>query len=204
MLTLEIYQILSSNKKIIYTVIYRKFETIWSSGKNVIKWYFCQSYQFGNSFGVVYDDLRTLNFYGELKADFTKNITIGLNGTFSKFFTTYQEEAWNLPSIKLGATINVNITKKWFAGANVFYVGERKDIVYIQSMITIFPPAYYPEMTNIKGYFDANLNIGYNHSDRLTGFLKFNNIANQSYQKWMNYPVQGLQVLLGASYKFDF
>ena len=163
-----------------------------------------ESYQFGNSFGVVYDDIRTVSLFGELKADFSKNVTIGLNGSYSRFFTTFQEEAWNLPTLKIGSDINVNITKKWFAGANVFYVGERKDIVYIQSMITIFPPAYYPETTNIKGYFDANLNIGYNHSDRLTGFLKFNNIANQSYQKWMNYPVQALQVVLGVSYKFDF
>lgn len=163
-----------------------------------------ESYQFGNSFGVVYDDIRTVSLFGELKADFSKNVTIGLNGSYSRFFTTFQEQAWNLPILKIGSDINVNITNKWFAGANVFYVGERKDIVYIQSMITIFPPAYYPETTNIKGYFDANLNIGYNHSDRLTGFLKFNNIANQSYQKWLNYPVQALQVVLGASYKFDF
>ena len=163
-----------------------------------------ESYQFGNSFGVVYDDIRTVSLFGELKADFSKDVTIGLNGSYSRFFTTFQEEAWNLPTLKIGSEINVNITKKWFAGANVFYVGERKDIVYIQSMITIFPPAYYPETTNVKGYFDANLNIGYNHSDRLTGFLKFNNIANQSYQKWLNYSVQALQVVLGASYKFDF
>jgi hypothetical protein len=163
-----------------------------------------ESYQFGNSFGVVYDDIRTVSLFGELKADFSKNVTLGLNGSYNRFFTTFQEEAWNLPAIKLGSEIKVNITKKWFAGANVFYLGERKDIVYIQSMITIFPPAYYPETTTIKGYFDANLNIGYNHSERLTGFLKFNNIANQSYQKWLNYPVQALQVVLGASYKFDF
>ena len=163
-----------------------------------------ESYQFGNSFGIVYDDIKTMNLFGEIKADYTKNVSIGLNASYSRFFTTYQEEAWNLPNFKLGATINVNITKKWFAGANVFYIGERKDLVYIQSMITIFPPAYYPETTNLKSYFDANFNIGYNHSDRLTGFLKFNNIANQSYQKWMNYPVQGFQVVLGASYKFDF
>ncbi len=163
-----------------------------------------ESYQFGNSFGVVYDDIRTVSLFGELKADFSKDVTIGLNGSYSRFFTTFHEEAWNLPTLKIGSDINVNITKKWFAGANVFYVGERKDIVYIQSMITIFPPAYYPETTNIKGYLDANLNIGYNHSDRLTGFLKFNNIANQSYQKWLNYPVQALQIVLGASYKFDF
>ncbi len=163
-----------------------------------------ESYQFGNSFGIVYDDIKTMNLFGEIKADYTKNVSIGLNASYSRFFTTYQEEAWNLPNLKLGATINVNITKKWFAGANVFYIGERKDLVYKQSMITIFPPAYYPETTNLKSYFDANFNIGYNHSDRLTGFLKFNNIANQSYQKWMNYPVQGFQVVLGASYKFDF
>ncbi len=163
-----------------------------------------ENYQFGNSFGVVYDDVKTMNLYGELKADYTKNVSIGLNASYSRFFTTYQEEAWNLPTLKLGANLNVNITKKWFAVANVFYVGERKDVVYIQSMITIFPPAYYPETANLKSYFDANFNLGYQHNDRLTGFLKFNNIANQSYQKWMNYPVQGLQVLLGASYKFDF
>ena len=163
-----------------------------------------ESYQFGNSFGIVYDDIKTMNLFGEIKADYTKNVSIGLNASYSRFFTTYQEEAWNLPNLKLGATINVNITKKWFAVANVFYIGERKDLVYKQSMITIFPPAYYPETTNLKSYFDANFNIGYNHSDRLTGFLKFNNIANQSYQKWMNYPVQGFQVVLGASYKFDF
>ena len=163
-----------------------------------------ESYQFGNSFGIVYDDIKTMNLFGEIKADYTKNVSIGLNASYSRFFTTYQEEAWNLPNLKLVATINVNITKKWFAGANVFYIGERKDLVYKQSMITIFPPAYYPETTNLKSYFDANFNIGYNHSDRLTGFLKFNNIANQSYQKWMNYPVQGFQVVLGASYKFDF
>lgn len=162
-----------------------------------------ESYQFGNSFGVVYDNLKTLNLFGELKAEFSKNISFGLNGSFSRYYTNYQEEAWNLPTIKLGSNLNVNITKKWFAGANLFFVGERKDIVYQQSMITIFPPVYYPETINLKSYFDANLNIGYNHSDRLTGFLKFNNIANQSYQKWLNYPVQALQVVLGASYKFD-
>jgi hypothetical protein len=158
-----------------------------------------ESYQFGNSFGVVYDNIKTVGLFGELKAEFSKNISIGLNGTYSQFFGTFQEEAWNLPSIKLGSNINVNISKKWFAGANVFYVGERKEFKLIA-----FEPAYIEGIQTLKSYFDANFNIGYNHSERLTGFLKFNNIANQSYQKWLNYPVQALQVVLGASYKFDF
>ena len=163
-----------------------------------------ESYQFGNSFGVVYDDMKTVRFFGELNADFSKKVSFGINGTFCSYSTQNQEEAWNLPSIKLGSNLNVSITKKWYAGANVFFIGERKDIVYIQSLIAVFPPEYYPETTTLKSYLDANLHAGYKHSERLTGFLKLNNIANQSYQRWLNYPVQGFQVILGASYKFDF
>jgi hypothetical protein len=163
-----------------------------------------ESYQFGNSFGVVYDDMKTVRFFGELNADFSKKVSFGINGTFSSYSTHHQEEAWNLPSLKLGSNLNVIINKKWYAGANVFFVGERKDIVYIQSLIAVFPPEYYPETTILKSYFDANLHVGYKHSERLTGFLKLNNIGNQAYQRWLNYPVQGFQVVLGANYKFDF
>ncbi len=157
-----------------------------------------EDYEFGNSFGVVYDDIKTVRFFSELNADFSKKVSFGINGTFSSYSTHFQEEAWNLPAIQLGSNLNVTITKKWYAGANVFFVGERKDL---QVNTDIFA---FPRITTISSYFDANLNVGYKHSERLTGFLKFNNIGNQAYQRWMNYPVQGFQVILGASYKFDF
>ena len=56
----------------------------------------------------------------------------------------------------------------------------------------------------LKSFFDANAHLGYKFSERLTFFLKLNNIGNQAYEKWLNYPVQGFQVLGGANYKFDF
>ncbi len=157
-----------------------------------------EDYEFGNSLGVVYDDMKTVRFFGELNADFSKNVSFGINGTFSSYSTHFQEEAWNLPAIKLGSNLNVIITKKWYAGANVFFVGERKDLQVNTDIFAL------PSITAISSYFDANLNVGYKHSERLTGFLKLNNIGNQAYQRWLNYPVQGFQVILGASYKFDF
>ena len=33
---------------------------------------------------------------------------------------------------------------------------------------------------------------------------KVNNIANNGYQRWQNFPVQSIQFLAGATYKFDF
>jgi len=156
-----------------------------------------QNYAFGNSFGVVYDDVRTFRFYGELKADFSQNVSFGINGTFNSYKFDGLE-AWNLPSMKLSSNLDVNITKQWYAGLNVFYVGERKDM---QSNLNL---GVDPVVTTLKSYFDANAHVGYKYNERLTFFLKLNNIGNQAYQKWMNYPVQGFQVLVGGNYKFDF
>jgi hypothetical protein len=61
-------------------------------------------FTFGNSFNVVYDKMKTISFFGELKADFSKNISFGINGTFSSFSTDAEKEAWNLPAIQLATT----------------------------------------------------------------------------------------------------
>ncbi|MDI6031741.1 TonB-dependent receptor [Flavobacterium sp. LB2P84] len=155
-------------------------------------------YAYGNSFQVVYDDMKTLSFYGELKADFSEDVTFGINGAFSSYTNDLQQEAWNLPTIKINSNLDFNITEKWFAGANVFYVGERKDFQINTNFVTNAAPV------TLKSYFDVNANVGFKYSDRLTAFARANNITNNAYQKWLNYPVQGFQVILGVNYKFDF
>ena len=157
-----------------------------------------ENFGFGNSFGVVYDNLKTISFFGELKANFSKTFDFGINATFSSYNSDLEQEAWNLPQISVSSNLDVNITSKWFAGANLFYVGKRKDIQQNLMLLSLTNPI------TLNGYFDANLNVGYKYNERLTAFLKANNIANQAYQKWLNFPVQQLQLVLGANYKFDF
>ena len=158
-----------------------------------------EAYAFGNSFGVVYDTMKTISFFGELNADFSKNVSFGINGTFSHFTTTFQEEAWNLPAIKLGSSLDIKITEKWSAGTHLFFVGDRKDKQQEITSITTTTTLY-----TLGSYFDLNLQASYQYNKRLGGFLKLNNIANQSYEKWLHTPVQGFQLVLGANYKFDF
>ncbi len=159
-------------------------------------------YAYGNSLQVVYDNVKTVRFFGELKADITEAISFGANGAFSVYNTKTQAEAWNLPAIQLNANLDYTINTKWYAGADVFFVGSRKDLQINTDLITFLPLTYVP--TTLKSYIDLNAHVGYKHSERLTAFFKANNIANQAYQKWLNYPVQGFQVVLGANYKFDF
>jgi hypothetical protein len=155
-----------------------------------------EPYNFGNSWELWYDDLRTLSFFGELKADFSETVRFGINGTYFNY-STDQAEAWNMPNIKMGASLDVDITEKWFAGANVFFIGERKDRV-----VAAFDAPR--DIVTLDSYFDVNANVGYKYSERLTGFLRLNNITGQNYEKWYNFPVQGFQFMLGASYKFNF
>lgn len=160
-----------------------------------------EAYEYGNSFGIVYDQVKTLSFSGELKADFSKNVSAGINGEFHQYDPRFGTEVWNLPEIKFGANLDVNITPKLYAGANVFFVGERKDQLLRTNVIPLFPVS---NTVNVDSYFDANAHVGYKINERFAAFLKLNNIANQNYEKWLNYPVQSFQVMLGGNYKFDF
>lgn len=159
-----------------------------------------ENYEYGNSFGIVYDKVRTFSFFGELKADFTKEIAFAVNGTFNSYKLDDEADAWNLPAFKLESYLDVDFFKKWNANVRLFYVGSRKDSQLNTDIVYITAPA----ATTLAGYFDANAKIGYKYNERITGFLKFNNLFNQNYSVWMNFPVQQFQVLLGASYKFDF
>ncbi len=163
-----------------------------------------EGYAYGNSFGVVYDNVKTMSLFGELKADFSKNLTLGINGTYNNYSSDTQAEAWNLPQLKIGTTLDFDINKKWYVGANVFFVGERKDLVSIQNDAAVFPPMFDSTEVALDSYFDLNAHVGFKYNARLTAFLKGNNLANQQYNRWANFPVQGIQVLLGANYKFDF
>lgn len=158
-----------------------------------------KTYQYGNSFSVVYDDVSTFNIGGELSVDVNRNFKLGLKADFFAYSTDNESEAWNLPNITSSLFMDYQIDKNWFAGASLFYTGERKDQVY-DSMVA---PVTFTSKT-LDGYFDANAHVGYHINDRLSVFVKGNNLANQNYQRWLNYPVQSIQIIGGATYKFNF
>ncbi|WP_339752325.1 TonB-dependent receptor [uncultured Winogradskyella sp.] len=159
-----------------------------------------ENYQYGNSFGVVYDDVTTFSVAGELNIDVNRNFTLGFKGEYFSYNTDTQAEAWNLPDITGSIFLDFQISEQWYAGASAFFVGERKDQSSIVGTL-IFEP---PTTITLDSYFDANAHVGYKVNDQLSAFAKVNNIANQNYQRWLNFPVQGIQFLAGATYQFDF
>lgn len=162
-------------------------------------------YMFGNSFGVQYGDVKTLNLFGELRFDFEENVSIGVHGEYNNY-NTNSLEAWNLPKVKAGADFKFDFTEQWFAGVDVFYVGKRKDVFVIDStgLIGDYNTWEDPSVVELKDYVDLNMKVGYRPTKNWTLFLKANNLFNQKYNQWDNFKVQGVQIMGGAMYKFDF
>jgi len=163
-----------------------------TDGTNVV----LEGYEAGNSFQVIYDDVSTIHASAELIVDLTKNFKFGGNIEFNSYSLTLEDEAWNLPLIKSTLIARYSRTK-WNAGANFFFVSDRKDELTILPLDTTDP------ITN-SAYFDINLDALYNINDKVSVFLNLNNLLNTNYQQYTNFKVQGFQVIGGLKYKFNF
>lgn len=156
-----------------------------------------KGYEYGNSFNVYYDDVKTTSIFSEIEYDYSNNLSFGLQGTYNIYKLENATEAWNLPTIE--TSISTKYKKnKWFANADVFYVSERKDGLYSSQ----FPSAV-SKIEIIDSFVDVNVNGGYHFNDKFSTFLKLNNILNTDYQRFANFNTQGFQILGGIAYKFD-
>jgi hypothetical protein len=81
-----------------------------------------------------------------------------------------------LPTIKLNST-SILTSLKVVCRVRLFYVGERKDY---QMNSDIIYSCSSENPTILKSYFDVNAHLGYKYNSQLTGFVRANNITNNT------------------------
>lgn len=160
-----------------------------------------QGFQYGNSFGLLYDRISTLSFFGELNFDFSDDVKIGLSGEYNNYNAEFYDHAYHLPQAKVNGNVLINFTKQWFTDINIAYIGQRYQNVPSETVNGV--TTYFSDK-KIGDFTDFNMTVGYRPTSQWTVFLKGNNIFNQKYYRFNQYQVQGVQVLGGAMYKFDF
>ena len=156
----------------------------------------------GNSFTIVYDDVKTLNISGALQVNINQNFKLSLVADYFNYETSVNEYAWNLPNITGRLQVEYDISKAWFAGSSLFYTGERKEL--LSTFGGIISPSFNTEVKTIESFIDANAHVGYRINDQFTAFVKGNNLSGQNYEQWTGFLVQGIQILGGVIYQFDF
>ena len=159
------------------------------------------NYNQGNSFGLVYDDVDVINVSGALEIDMGQKLNVRLKGDLYKYTSDVEPTAWNLPEFEASLFLDYQLTDKLSIAANLFYWGSRQDTTNFEG--PFIPEPMTPNVT-LNAFLDANFQIAYEITNQFGAFVKVNNIANNSYNRWNHYPVQGFQILGGVSYKFDF
>ncbi|PRP67233.1 hypothetical protein BST86_09030 [Nonlabens agnitus] len=152
--------------------------------------------ELGNVFFTEYADVATTFFGGSLSVDISSKFNMTLNGRSMNYDVTnaadIENTASQLPEFTADVVGTYQITDKLDIGTTVYFVGERD--VYRTGL----------GVESLDSFVDLNVDANYKINPRLTVFLRGNNLTGGNYQYYLDYPVQDLQVLGGAVYKFDF
>ncbi len=169
--------------------------------------FFVNSGSDSSRFEVVYDDKSTVfNINAELGFRISEMYTLGSRLDLYQYDLNLQQEAWHRPTWEVRVNNQIKPVEQLLIQANVNFMGGLKargmpispDLGSIGGIMVdqVF------EVENLKTIADLQLKADYKITDRISVFAEGNNILNGKNTRWLNYPVRGIQLIGGASFKF--
>jgi hypothetical protein len=98
---------------------------------------------------------------------------------------------WHLPQYRGEVLANIHLYKKLLLQTSSTVLGGIRGLDSVTQRTVALPVA-----------IDLNVKLDYLLSDRFALFLRGENLLNNQYRLFLNYPVRGLQVLVGGTYNF--
>ena len=148
-----------------------------------------------NSFNAVQDTVHVFSFYAEIEYKLMKDLNVSANLMLNNYTSSSHSKVYNKPNLKISAAVDYRFMEDFTVGTSMYFVGQRS---YLNNPVS----ATVTEEGDLPSYFDLNFSAGYDVTKKLGTFLRLNNVINQKYELYKNYPVQGFQVMAGVTYKF--
>jgi hypothetical protein len=154
----------------------------------------------GNKFAVVYDngDSRVNGFTGELDYKASDDVDVFGRVEFKDYQLAEQAQAWNLPKFKLTAGTAIHINNKVDITGSLLLRGTTYDIPYADALSlksTVTP-------TTIGSFVDLSGGVNYKVTDKISVFVKVNNILDRTNTTWLYYPDYGFNIFGGVGFAF--
>jgi hypothetical protein len=159
-----------------------------------------------NTFDVLYDDINLLKFNIEIFHASSERLNLLLSGNYYAYNLEEQAEAWNMPNWDATFSVDYKITEQLSMGADIYLIGGRKALIKeslgyeAATEESSVPPIN--KSFNLDTAFDLNINANYQITQKFAVFGQLNNFGFQQYQRWLGYPVQSFNALVGISFAF--
>lgn len=145
----------------------------------------------GNQFGVVYDNIKLLQYFGEISVSPNEALSFNVKANYKDYEMTNEAKAWHKPSFDLSFTTRYSLRQKIILKADILAIGKR--FVKLDDNVTT---------GELESAIDVNFGAEYRYSRVLSGFIQLNNLLSDGYYEWNYYPTYGFNVLVGISYSF--
>ena len=146
-----------------------------------------------NRFDLVYDDARIMKFSGELGFRSGTDLGILFRAAYQIYDMDREAEAWHKPGLELSLegfyVIMENLTLK----ANLHSRGKMYARTFENNQ---------PASIAVDGWLDLGVGAEYRFSRQFSAFLNLNNLLNNGYYLWYQYPVQSLNLMAGIGFSF--
>jgi hypothetical protein len=145
----------------------------------------------GKNFRIVYEPkLNVFNVHGEITYIQGEQFTATAGLTLRNFKARQEYRAWGMLPLELNANLRWEILKD----------------LWLKADLWTFDGAAYrgPDQLprTASGGFDLNAGLEFRITRQLNLWLQMNNILNDKYQRWNQYPVYGFNILGGVIFSF--
>lgn len=151
--------------------------------------------QLYNHFDILYDNTSLVTVSGQLKHQLKEKINLIAQGNYYLYKPKNLTRAYHKPDFDLTFSGIYNLQSKIILRGDIVIMGKQWALTQVtDSLNTTLAPK------RLNGWVDANLEAEYRYSKMLSFFVKLNNIANQRYYRWENYPSQRFNAMIGLSF----
>jgi hypothetical protein len=146
-------------------------------------------------FNIVYDDdTRVMNYSAKVAWQYEGFYRLIGKANYYYYNTSNLEGAFHRPEWEVSLNNNFAFSDKWLVQLNANLMGG------IQTFVD-----FGPDESNLKelpAILDLQLKADYQITERVSAFAVGNNLLNRQNQRFLNYPVRGIQGILGVTVRF--
>jgi len=147
----------------------------------------------GIKFTGLYDDVKLTEVRLETRYEQSEKMNLLFEAVYRNYNMANQAKPWHKPAFEMKAGIRYKVNDQISVSGELFY--ESKIYARIMDDNTW-------KIASRAGFVDLNLGGEYKFSDKISAFVRLNNITATRYYKWYNYPSQRMNAMAGLTFSF--
>jgi hypothetical protein len=146
----------------------------------------------GKSFFIVNESqMKDIRIHGEIGYTMAEKLSLLAGATFNQYSSLKDNaKAWGLVPLELNGSIRWQIIKEFLVKSEIYFW----DGAHWRNKLG--------DSRKLQPAADVNVGVEFTILPQLNGWVQVNNLFNNKYERWNQYPVLGFNVLAGIVYTF--